>query len=264
VLRVCSVFVLSLPILAGLWLAWVRMPESSDPWLSGLIGRTADRPCSEVEVVGLRGHNDPLEEWEGAGADVQALTAVLRQRLQGQHSAELFGFPYRQARDTFGLPLRVGRNVPPSAQLLRDYIERRSRQCPTTRLVVVGQSEGAAIAHWAYPEIESRITAMVLLGDPLHDPRANYAVDLGNRHHGQLTISLALDPLRFRFKDRIPAGAARVRSFCLPHDQVCGLNPFDREPSAHIRYRENSPGPDHLGLLDRAAEFIVRSITGSN
>jgi hypothetical protein len=130
-------------------------------------------------------------------------------------------------------------------------------------LVVVGQSEGAAVAHWAYPKVESRITAMVLLGDPLHDPRARYDVDLGNEHYGQLMISLALDPPRLRFKDRIPAGAARVRSFCLPHDQVCGFNPFDRQPSAHLTYRDNSPGPKQMGVLDCAAEFIIRSITGT-
>jgi hypothetical protein len=124
-------------------------------------------------------------------------------------------------------------------------------------------SEEAAVAHWAYPGIADKVAAMVLLGDPLHLPSAVYSVDLGNRHYGQLLLSLAFDPLSLRFRDRISGGHPRVRSYCLPHDPVCGFNPLDRHPSTHLEYRNNPPGAHGgPGVLDLAVDFVLQAVRG--
>ena len=58
---------------------------------------------------------------------------------------------------------------------------------------------------------------------------------------------------------------ASMRSYCLPHDQVCDWNPLDRQPDAHLDYRLNLPlwasGP---GVLDLAAGFMTGRVERSS
>jgi membrane protein YdbS with pleckstrin-like domain len=73
-----------------------------------------------------------------------------------------------------------------------------------------------------------------------------------NRHAGPPAIQTA-------------RAAPRIRSYCLPHDYVCGMNLLDRHPNTHTTYRDNPVAPGFsLGVLDRAAEFIVARLGESS
>jgi hypothetical protein len=123
--------------------------------------------------------------------------------------------------------------------------------------VVVGQSEGAAVAHWAYPDIAARVVAVVLTGDPLR-VGGDYDEDLGAVGIGMLSAWMSFDFKAVRMHDRMGKGSGRVRSYCLPHDRVCAFNPFDLGSSSHLDYRHNPPGAHGgKGVLDRAADFIL-------
>jgi hypothetical protein len=240
-------------------LVWAWYPSPPDPGLISRVQLSAQRPCVEMEVVGLRGHGDVLSAWSGAGADTWALTAILRLRLGTQ--VELFGLPYEQGPDLTGLPISAARDIRPAAAVLEAYVNRRAAACPTEHLVVIGQSEGAAVAHWAYPEIARKVDAVVLLGDPLHVASAPYDEDLGNAPPGQMVVWLALEHPSLNGGDPIHQSAQRVRSYCLPHDQVCGFSFFDRHHDTHLEYRHNPPaGPGGDSVLDLAASFVTDSL----
>ncbi len=246
-------FVLVLTVGAFVWL---RNPPRPDPSLLRSVEASAHRPCSQIEIIGLRGYGDTLAAWSGSGADVFALTAKLKARISAQ-SLELYGLPYEQGSSPFGLPLFVPRDIPPAAAVLSAYVDARSAACPNERLVVIGQSEGAAVTHWAYAEVATKVAAVVLLGDPLHLPGATYNETLSQNGYGQIVVWLAFDPFTLSFHDRIVSGVRNVKSYCLPHDQVCDSDPLDAHSNTHLDYRLNEPSEGGgRGVLDRAAAFV--------
>lgn len=243
----------------AMWIATAPPPSGE---LIATVVSQANGPCSDLQVVGLRGHNDQLDTNLGLGVDDWALTERLRDQFASHPvTFSTYALPYSQERDLAGLPVSVPRDISPGSDLLVAYLSRRSAQCPTENRVLIAQSEGGAIVHWAYPQIARWIEAAVLLGDPLHIPSAGYNEPAAAGGRGQLDAWLGrgfgIGPLRA--PDPISqADGVRVKSYCLPHDQVCDWNPFDPHPDAHLDYRLNLPlwasGP---GVLDLAARFIT-------
>lgn len=249
--------VAALVVLSATAFAWERDPPGPDVRLLATLEGMAQRPCAQVEIVGLRGHGDP----PGPGTDVAALARILLERLDSGGRVDVFGLPYDQGPGPFGLPLSLARDIPPAATALRVYIERRVRACPSERILMIGQSEGAAVAHWAYPAVSDRVSGVVLLGDPLRLPATRYGVDFGAGGIGQLVGWLELDPLSLRVRDRIGDGGRNLRSYCLPHDHVCGFDPLDGHRDTHLDYRAN-PAPERASerVLDLAADFLIHSL----
>jgi hypothetical protein len=236
-------------------LNWNRNQSQPSRRLVAIVDAAALRPCAEVELIGLRGQGDRLDGRAPAGDDVTALYRTLTARWAGTVRSELYPLPYEQG--TLPLALSVAGDIPPAATALARYVGRRAEACPTTKLVIAGQSEGAAVAHWAYPDIIGRVAAIVLMGDPLR-MAADYDEDLGAVGIGMLSPWMSFDLRTVRLRDRIGPGQGRVRSYCLPHDRVCAFNPFDLRPSAHLDYRRNPRGSrGGSGVLDRAADFVL-------
>jgi cutinase len=225
----------------------------------------AERPCTDVELIGLRGSGDPEHGSAGLGADVFALAWRVRQAVAASRfgSLDVYALPYEQGDLVLGAPVSVPRDIAPGAALLDSYLDARAAACPSERKVVVGQSEGAAVAHWAYPATAKRLRALVLLGDPFHLRDTVYDQYLGPAGDGQLTPWLGLDLRSRHWGDPITASdAVKVRSFCLPHDQVCSLDPFDHYPTTHLSYRHNpAPGSSTTGVLERAAGFLLARLS---
>jgi pimeloyl-ACP methyl ester carboxylesterase len=221
----------------------------------------AVRPCSWLQIVGVRGHGDPPTE---TGHDVRALVTRLQTRLGPAGLADVVPFPYEQGPDVGAVPLSVPRDVSAGARALEQYVDRRSAACPGERLVVIGQSEGAAVAHLALPRIGDAVRAAVLLGDPLHLSGAPYNANLGPTPNGALTpwLGLGIDISGRKWTDPVPNRLAwKVMSYCLPHDQVCGLNLLDRAPNAHLDYRMNPTVPgNRVAVLDLAVSFLLPKI----
>ena len=208
--------------------------------------------CAAALVVGLRGHGDPLNAGYGMGEDSWAVAARLAARLDGRLDATMTGFPY-----STGPWLRVGGHVRAAATALRAFIADRRRTCPGERLVLIGQSEGAAVVHLTLPSLGDELAAGVLLADPLRVAGSPYD-DLGSGQDGLLAHLLmgtwgGFGPV----EDVIPpAMKKRVHSYCLGEDPVCNATPTallaSTRKNVHKSYR-NNPGR----IADRAAAFAA-------
>lgn len=210
--------------------------------------------CGPLLVVGLRGNGDPLERDRGMGEDTWAVAQRLSRRLPPGLHAALAGFPY----DT-GPAWRVVDHVPPASKQLATYLADRHQRCPRERLVLIGQSEGAAVVHLALPSVGSQLAAAVLLADPARLGDAPYDVPRSSR--GGLLAGVLLGGwgslLGGAVRDDVPASAAsRLRSYCLRGDPVCESSPLAIlqawRSSVHTSYRYN---PD--GVADAAAAFAA-------
>jgi len=222
---------------------------------------TGPRPdCAAVLVVALRGIGDPVDRDQGMGADTLPVVDRIRARLGGRLALAAAGFPY----DT-GPAWRVVDHVRSAAGELGAYLASRRRRCPGERLVLVGQSEGAAVIHLALPATGDQLAAVVLLADPARVAGAPYDTAVG-RHDGVLARVLLGGwggLLGGGVRDDVPASmASRVRSYCLPGDAVCDADPARALPALHSHvhssYRRN-PG----GVADAAADFAAaRALAG--
>lgn len=254
-------------LLCGTDALWVVTAPAPSAALLATVESQATAPCAGFQVVGLRGHNDRLDTDQGLGADDWALAQLLKSQLASRvETYGVYALPYTQGGDLHGLPISVTRDISPGAELLAAYLTRRAAACPAEARVVIGQSEGAAIVHWAYPRIVRWLSAAILLGDALHLAPASYDDPAAIGGRGQLTawMGQGFSIGSIRTPDTIPSDDATVlRSYCLPHDQVCDWNPFDPHADTHLDYRLNAPlWPAGPGVLDLAARFITSRVGG--
>jgi len=257
-LRVAAAVVgLVVLVIAG-WFIWVRQSSAPSPTLQATLRELASRPCAALQVVGVRGHSDPATD---VGPDVRALILRLEARLGQDSHTDVVSLPYEQGPTLGIVPLWVPRDVSDGARTLEEYLQDRIAVCGAEPRVVIAQSEGAGLAHLAFPHIAERVQAIVLLGDPLHLSSAPYNENLGPTSNGSLLpwMGLGIDLERRTWADPVRPGlSSRIRSYCLPHDHVCSQDFFDRQRSAHLEYRKNPVvAGSGQGVLDLAVDFIV-------
>jgi hypothetical protein len=240
------------------WLAWVKQASAPSAALQATLQTLASRPCAGLQVVGVRGHSDPSTE---VGPDVRALIQLLKARLGQDNQTDVVSLPYEQGPNLGIVPLWVPRDITNGARTLEDYLRVRMAACRGEPRVVIAQSEGAGLAHLAFPHTAQWVQATVLLGDPLHLSSAAYDENLGATSNGSLVpwMGMGIDVGRRTWADPVPSGvASRIRSYCLPHDHVCSQDFFDRQHSAHLEYRNNPlVAGFHQGVLDLAVDFVV-------
>jgi cutinase len=198
----------------------------------------ADDSCPSIEVVFARG----TFEAPGVGATGQAFVDALSARLPGK-TVDVYAVNYPASLDFGG-----------AADGIVDAgnkIQSIAASCPTTKIVLGGYSQGAAVAGYttadAVPEgftlpdglsgpmpssIASHVSAVVLFGTPT--PGILHLLD-GNApaiNIGQLY-------------------AAKTLQLCVPGDPICFPGGLDR--SAHSSYKSN-------GMADQAADFAARQL----
>jgi cutinase len=198
----------------------------------------ADDSCPAVEVVFARGTN----EAPGVGATGQAFVDALNARLPGK-TIDVYGVNYPASLD-FG---RAADGIVDAS----NKIQTIAASCPTTKIVLGGYSQGAAVAGYittdtvpdgfALPDglsgpmpasIASHVSAVALFGTPT--PGILRLLD-GNAppiNIGQLY-------------------AAKTLQLCAPGDPICFPGGLDR--SAHSSYKSN-------GMADQAADFAARQL----
>jgi hypothetical protein len=196
-----------------------------------LAASAAAQPCPDVNVVFARG----TTEAPGVGAAGDSFVDALRARLGGR-SMDVYAVNYPASTD-----------FATGYQGLYDekaHIESEAAGCPTTKIVLGGFSQGAAIAGFATsaevpagvdpadvpkplaPDVANHIAAVTLFGTP-----SNKFMDQINQPH--VVIG--------------PAFAARTIEICAPGDPVCADG---RDWSAHTGYAVN-------GSVNQAADFAV-------
>ena len=262
-LRVAGAVLGLVVLVSAGWFGWVRQSSAPSPTLQATLRALASRPCAPLQLVGVRGHSDPSTE---VGPDVRALILRLRARLGQDSQTDVVSLPYEQGPTLGIVPLWVPRDISNGARTLDDYLQDRMAVCRSEPRVVIAQSEGAGLAHLAFPRIAERVQAIVLLGDPLHIRSAPYNENLGTTSNGSLVpwMGMGIDLGRRTWADPVlPARSSRIRSYCLPHDHVCSQDFFDRQRSAHLEYRNNPiAAGSGQGVLDLAVDFVVARLGG--
>jgi cutinase len=199
------------------------------------LASAAGDSCPSIEVVFARGTN----EAPGVGATGQAFADALNARLPGK-TVDVYAVNYPASLD-FGRA--VDGIVDASSR-----IQTIAATCPTTKIVLGGYSQGAAVAGYTTadtvpagfalpagitgpmpPAIASHVAAVVLFGTP-------DAWFLGLADHSAPPITIG------------QLYAAKTLQLCATGDPVCFPGGLNR--AAHSSYKDN-------GMADQAADFAA-------
>ncbi len=200
----------------------------------------ADDSCAAVEVVFARG----TFEAPGVGATGQAFVDALSARLPGK-TVQAYGVNYPAS-------LNFGQAVDGVADAA-NKIQAITAECPATKIVLGGYSQGAAVAGYttssAVPagyslpasisgpmpaSVASHVAAIALFGTP-----DDWFLGLADRSAPPISIG--------------DLYAGKTIQLCAAGDPVCFPGGLDR--SAHSSYKTN-------GMTDQAADFVVGKLGG--
>src|ERR1700738_3984806 len=175
-------------------------------------------PCPNVEVVFARGTNEP----PGVGGVGQAFIDSLRSQVRGQ-SVGVYAVNY-PATDAFGSSSAAG------AGDTRAHVQSTAANCPNTRMVLGGYSQGAGVIDMATNDLAAvvdHVAAVAVFGNP----QSEFARSLGR---GQLpTIS--------------PLYSPKTINLCVPDDPICSDG---RNGRAHVAYVQS-------GMTNQAAAYAA-------
>jgi cutinase len=187
--------------------------------------------CSDVEVVFARGTTEPV----GIGSAGQAFVDALKPKL-GSRSLGIYAVQYPASTDW-----------PTAVQGINDasaHIQATAANCPATKLVLGGYSQGAAVIGFTTasvvpagatdyngngpmpPDVAQHVAAVALFGKP--SPTFMGAI-------GEPAVTVG------------PLYAAKTIEECVPKDPVCSEG---QDLSYHFKYVTN-------GLVARAADFVA-------
>ena len=139
------------------------------------------QPCPDVEVVFARGTAEP----PGVGGVGQAFVDALRSQV-GDRSLNVYAVNYEASSD-FGGGIEFARTVVDGIRDAGAHVESTAANCPNTRIVLGGYSQGAVVAGYVTsaaipagipaefvsyipqpmpPEVADHVAAVVLFGKP--------------------------------------------------------------------------------------------------
>jgi cutinase len=175
--------------------------------------------CPDVEVVFARGTNEP----PGVGGVGQAFIDSLRSQARGR-SVGVYAVNY-PATDDFVRSSLAG------AGDARAHVQATVANCPSTRMVLGGYSQGAGVIDMTTndlpPQAADHVAAVAVFGNP----ESAFARTLGG---GRLpTISPLYQP--------------KMIDLCIPNDPICSEG---RNPTAHVLYVQS-------GMTNQAATFAA-------
>jgi cutinase-like protein len=211
-----------------------------------MLGATAPsasaQPCPDVEIVFARGTGEP----PGVGGIGQAFVDAVRAQSGGR-SVDVYAVDYPASSD-FADQLAFAGTVVDGIRDAGTHIQSMAANCPATRIVLGGYSQGAVVAGFvtaaAVPagvpaeygsyipkpmpqEVANHVAAVALLGKPS---------DVFLRDYGAPPIVIG------------PAYAGKTIELCAPGDTICDGTPGGGPTIAHVMYPMN-------GMVDQAAAF---------
>jgi cutinase len=182
-----------------------------------LMPTAAAEPCPDVEIVFARGTTEP----PGVGGVGQAFVDALRSQLPGR-SVGVYAVDYPASND-------FDNSTPAGANDASAHIQSMVANCPNTRMVLGGYSQGAGVMDLSTsampPEVASHVAAAALFGGP----RSAFADSLSP---GPLPTIGALY-------------AGKTIDLCVPNDPICSDGWDMRAHGAYVQ----------TGMVDQAATF---------
>jgi len=203
------------------------------------------QPCPDVEVVFARGTGEP----PGVGGIGQAFVDALRSQA-GAKSVNVYPVNYPASADFGGDRLAFAQTVVDGIRDAGSHVEATAANCPNTRIVLGGYSQGAAVAGYVTsaaipdsipaefrafipqpmpPEVADHVAAVTLFGKPSD----TFMADVG-------APPVVIGPLY----------SAKTIDLCVPDDTICNGAPVGGPNFAHATYGVN-------GMVGEAAAFAV-------
>src|SRR6478735_7616908 len=202
------------------------------------------QPCPDVEVVFARGTGEP----PGVGGVGQAFVDTLRSQI-GARSMDVYPVNYVASGD-FGDRIGFARTVVDGIRDAGTHVEATAANCPNTRIVIAGYSQGAVVAGYVTaavipdavpaeyrsfipnpmpPDVANHVAAVVLFGKP----SAQWLTDAG-------APPVVIGPLY------VP----KTLELCADGDTICNGAPLGGPSIAHAMYPMN-------GMVNQGAEFAA-------
>lgn len=193
--------------------------------------------CTDVLVVGARGSGEKADSHVGVGTTVALAASRFRRSLTAQGRTmtlmPLTEYPARsvdsivwgQIWDGNGMK-RYLDGVNTGVQEAKDKIASRGRQCPDERIVLMGYSQGAMVAHRTWQALpaktRSRVAAIVLVADPdrMIDTQARLIGSPTAPSSSEGIASYVFEPDKPDVPDT-PFPGTRVWQVCTERDIVC-------------------------------------------
>ncbi|HEV7421276.1 MAG TPA: cutinase family protein [Mycobacterium sp.] len=186
----------------------------------------ADGPCPDVEVVFARGTGEP----DGIGRVGQAFTDALRPQLGGR-TVDTYGVNYPATYDFL--------TAADGAADATNHIAAMAAQCPATRIVLGGYSQGAAVV--------DMLAGIPPLGNKIGE--IGSAPPLPGNLDGNIAAVAVFGNPSTKFSIPVTSSifGGRAIDLCKDGDPICsrGRNPF-----AHSDYVG-------AGLPDQAANYVA-------
>jgi cutinase len=210
-------------------------------WVALLCGRVPvafAQPCVDVEVVFARGTGEP----PGVGGVGEAFVDSLRSQV-GARSVEVYAVNY-PARGDFLSADFPGTVIDGMADEIA-HVESLAANCPNTRMVLGGYSQGAALTGFVTePAALAGVPDLPPVPAPLPPQAANHvaAIALFGKPSDQYLQSLGEPPLVIG-----SVYVPKTIDLCAPGDEICGEGGSD---DAHHSYPVN-------GMVDQAAGFAA-------
>jgi cutinase len=204
----------------------------------------ASAQCPDVEAVFARGTGEPPGVGGVGGSFVDALRSAV-----GARSLDVYPVNYEASSD-FSDRLQFAQSVVNGIKDAGGHIESTAANCPKTRIVLGGYSQGAAVAGFVTsasipagipadyvqflpkpmpPEIANHVAAVTLFGKPSAQWLQNYGAP-----------AIAIGPLY----------APKTLELCAPGDTICNGDPGGTPSLAHAEYPVN-------GMTAQAADFAA-------
>lgn len=196
-------------------------------------------PCSDVEVVFARGSG----EAPGLGGVGGAFVDALRSQIGGR-SLAVYPVNYPASTD-FSNP-DFPRTVIDGIRDATSHIQATAANCPNTKEVLGGYSQGAAVAGYATSAAVPPGVPAAAVPPPMPSGIASHvaAVTLFGTPSGQFLDKYHAPALVIG-----PLYQPKTLELCAPGDPICG-NGDGSDPAAHIAYPVN-------GMTNQAANFAT-------
>ncbi len=180
-------------------------------------------PCPDVEVVFARGTTEP----PGVGGIGQAFVDSLRSQL-GSRSVGVYAVNYPASND-------FGSSTPAGGDDMSAHVQSMAANCPNTRVVLGGYSQGAAVVDLATTSMPAEVSDNVAAAAEFGGARSAFA------------DSLSAGPL--------PSVGSLYRAktieMCVPNDPICSQSGWDWR--AHGAYVQT-------GMVNEAAAFAASRV----
>lgn len=205
------------------------------------------QPCPDVEAVFARGTGEP----PGVGGIGQPFVDELRTAI-GPKTLEVYPVNY-EASSNFNDRIEFARSVVDGIRDASSHIEATAANCPKTRIVLGGYSQGAVVAGFTTsaapppgipseylsflpkpmpPEVANHVAAVTLFGKPSPQWLQNYGAP-----------AIVIGPLY------VP----KTDDLCADGDTICNGDPGGLPSFAHASYPAN-------GMTQQAAEYAASRV----